>query len=127
MPKEESYFVGIPGPKAIRKDLLLTSKDLITVLRKMELIENLTQEREAELMSFRKTLAELTKLMKSLKGALPKHKLPRKKAVVQKETQTVLDKSVPKAKRPVVPKHNPKLDKLENELSKIESKLEELE
>ncbi len=110
---EEEYFVGIKDPIELRKELLLGSKDLITSLKKYDRFTHMRHEKQKYTEQLKRIMDELLVLNKKLRNHLPATPLK------------VPGMVVTAPKRALKPKD--KLDVLEKELSKVESRLKALE
>ncbi|MFQ5621512.1 MAG: hypothetical protein ACE5FT_06755 [Candidatus Nanoarchaeia archaeon] len=121
MAKQELY-VGIDDSTKVRKDLLLSSKDLLHSLKSYEQLKSIRAQKMELMYKYRRVLEEVFLLNKKLKKKLPKS--PKKPAVV-------LKKPVEAPKRPSSPvparKDLDTVKQLEQELDAIESKLNSLD
>lgn len=111
------FYASIPEPTEFRKDVLLTQKAIIDSLRKHEHIKKLRAEKEMRIGELKKMLAQLKLISGKMKSALPAQAMKRKETV----------KSAGKHTRKETVQKQSKMDILEDELSKIESKLSSLE
>jgi len=110
------FYASIPEPTEFRKDVLLTQKAIIDSLRKHEHIKKLRAEKEMRIGELKKMLAQLKLISNKMKSALPAHAVKRKEPA----------KKSAGARKETVQRQS-KMDILEDELSKIESKLSSLE
>ena len=111
----QSFYASIPEPTEFRKDVLLTQKAIIDSLRKHEHIRALRAEKEMRISELKKMLTQLKVISGKMKSSLPAQavrKAPAKSAGKAPRKETV---------------GQSKIDVLESELSKIESKLSSLE
>lgn len=112
---DEPLYVGVPEPTDLRKELLNSSKDIITSLRKYEKFHGIKQEKVKNIIEIIKILKELDSLNRRLKMAMPK-------SAVQ-----------PRIKRPEIPvskkiiSEKTRLAELEDELANVEEKLGKIE
>jgi len=113
--EDELFFVGIPDPIELRKELLTSSKNIIDSLRRHEKYQNIKDQKLQTIMDLKRVFDELLILNKKLRGKLPK--IPFKTPKAPKETTP----SKP-AKGAIS-----KLDILESELSRVEERLKGLE
>jgi len=127
--KEKGFYVGISNPIDVRRNLLETSKDIIQILKRYESLHRIKEEKRAEMNKFRSTVSEITQLMLRLKTSLPPVRiedLPRRE-VTETTRKPVAPVSVKRAKvsqESAAP--GSELDRLEQELGKIEDKLKSL-
>ena len=122
MAKEKAFYVGIENPITLRKDILGGSKELILTLQKYEAYKVVQKEKHAEVAKFKTIMGEMNSLLTRIKTHLPAikiHKLP-KIAVDRYKPVSGKVKPAP-SKAP-----NTELDRLEDELRKIEGKLGDL-
>ena len=115
MSEGEPLFVGIPEPTGLRKDILNSSKDIITSLRKYDDFSSIRQEKAKHIFEVLKLIKEIDSLNRKLKQAMPK-------TAVQ-----------PGIRRPEIPisskiiREKTRLADLEQELAKVEEKLGKIE
>ena len=119
----ELFFVEIRQPDDARKDILETLKDIIELLQKFESLKRTRHEKMEKIQKLRILMRDTNKLMgvlklklpqTNLKGIVPKHHEPKPKKVHAKKKEA--EEKVPKRERT-------ELDKLQEELRAIESKL----
>ena len=132
MAKEEIFHVGIEEPKEIRKNILESTRQVIYSLQRFEKLKAVRIEKAEKIILLKKQIIELLRLVEIFRKELPKTKLRAKEnidkieplniPVVKKEIREKRDKPV---KEQTTKKIN-ELDKLEYELSQIESKLNNL-
>ncbi len=117
MKESHAFYAGIHEPRELRKDVLLGQKAILDSLKKYEHIRAIRAEKEIRVLELKKMLSALRLLTGQLKGILPasaiKGKTPeaRPSAPMKQETRA----------------RKTKLQVLEEELAKIESKLTSLE
>jgi phosphoenolpyruvate carboxylase len=117
------FHVGVSHPTELRRDILLTQKDIVSNLKKYEHVLNIRAEKEMR-------IAELKKMLTTLKTTVGKinKALPANKVVGMKKSVPVPQKTLPApVKKPAMPKPKSEMDKLEDELSMIESRLANLD
>lgn len=118
--KEENLlFVGISGGNELRRDVLECSKGILETLKEHEKFKSLREEKIKLVRKFKDDVKGISRLISSLRGYLPKVKEVGIKKPVVKEERT-------KAVKVDVPKERNEIEKLEKELSEIESKLSSL-
>lgn len=111
MKKQDSYYVGINESTKIRKDLLLCSKSVIDVLKKISLFKELKQRKLEKVMELRHITDSLIVLNKKIRS-----KLPEKPEIPKEIKKRVKDENV-----------SYDVAYLEEELEKIERRLKNLE
>jgi hypothetical protein len=119
------FYAGVHGPRQLRKDVLVTQKAILDCLKKFEHIRALRQEKELRTLELKKMLNALRVISGQLKTKLPANaiKVAPKKAPEMHEFHAPKKQVVRKA--PV--RQKSKLELLEDELAKIESKLSSIE
>jgi hypothetical protein len=128
--KEKGFYVGISNPIDVRRNLLETSKDIIQILKRYESLHRIKEEKRAEMNKFRSTVSEITQLMLRLKTSLPPVRiedLPRREVTETTTRKPIAPMAVKRAKvsqESAAP--GSELDRLEQELGKIEDKLKSL-
>lgn len=120
---KEPLFVGISNPVLVRRNLLLSSKELIDALKRQEGLVDLRLRKENYLVEFKRIADELVVLNKKLRTHLPKVPL-REKEVRHVIPVRALSEG-PEA--PILPRKSSHIELLEKELSRIESKLDALD
>ena len=124
MAEQEPLYVGITDQTLIRKELLFSSKTIITALQKYEKLKDLQKQQIEATFEFRKLIEEIAVLNRKLKGEMPKTSM---KQPPKAKPKTPAKKTVKQKTKTVTPRSPSKLDVLEEELGKIESKLSRLE
>ncbi|MBW2969269.1 hypothetical protein KY304_01535 [Candidatus Woesearchaeota archaeon] len=116
--EKKPFFVGIDNPVFIRRSILLSSKGIIDCLKKSEGLVDLRLRKQNYLVEFKKIIDELLVLNRKLRSHLPKMHLREKEVPLRAKIQP----------KPIAsPKIHSHLDLLEEELSKVEAKLDALE
>ena len=119
----ELFFVEIKQPDEVRKDILETLKGIIELLQRFENFKRARHEKMERITKLRILMRDTNKLMgvlkiklpqTNLRGMIPKHHAPKPKKAHPK-------KKVAEVKEPK--KEKTHLDKLQDELNAIESKL----
>jgi DNA replicative helicase MCM subunit Mcm2 (Cdc46/Mcm family) len=122
--KEKAFYVGVKEPIDLRKNLLECSKIVVKSLQKYEKFKDIRKKKIENIINLKGIIKEIKKLNNNLISKLPETKIKAER----KER-----KIVPKGKKEVegeiskteIKKTN-ELEKLEAELSSIESKLDTL-
>lgn len=107
-PKKEEFYVEIGDANELRKDLLLSSKQLIHSLKKQKEYQLLKSQKKELIKELAKTMNKISELASSLQGHLPKTKVTLK--TKEKKELSVEDKE----------------DHFMKKLSKIEERLQAL-
>ncbi len=118
----QDLFVVVNSPVEIRKGILESSREMIQSLQRYEKFKMIRADKHHEIAKMRELTKDIVKDIAKLRNMLPKDVKPKhvKKPVVKKVVKTpVKKKPVP----PPKPKRKTELDKLEDELKDIESKL----
>ena len=127
--KEKGFYVGISNPVDVRRNILETSKEIIHVLKRYENFHHIKEAKRAEMNKFRSMVDEINQLMLRLKTSLPPVRmedLPRREAAetTRKAAEPVAVKRAKAMQEGTAP--SSELDRLEQELGKIEDKLKGL-
>lgn len=117
--KKENFFVGINNPVVIRRNLLSASKELIDSLKKYERYELIRNTKHEYVVELKKILDEAVVLNKKLRSHLPKNSA--------EEAPKLKPAKIAHKKAKETGSSQAKVDILEQELSKIEGKLDALE
>jgi len=122
--KEKAFYVGIKEPLDLRKNLLEQSKMVVKSLQKYERFKDIRRKKIENIMNLKNIIKEIKKLNNDLMSKLPETKI---------KTERKERKIVPKDKKEIEVelsktdiKKMGELEKLEAELSSIESKLNTL-
>lgn len=116
--EKKPFFVGINDPVFIRRSALLSSKNLIDCLKKYEGLVDLRLRKQNYLVEFKRVVDELLVLNRKLRSHLPKMHLRGKEVPMRTKIQS----------KPIAsPYGHSHLDMLEEELSRVEAKLDTLE
>ena len=121
--QSEVFFVQVMEPAQVRRNILESLKQILELLQRFEKFKHLRHEKANKIQKLRILMRDANKLMANLKSKLPQTSLrsvapePQKpeRRVSRKKNQTVQTKA-PRKERT-------ELEKLESELSAIESKL----
>ena len=122
---EEVFFVKIERPNELRKSLLESLKDIVENLQSFEKFTAVREEKLVNIEKLRDDIKGLVKLNSALKSVMPATKLTfaaEKKEKVGKQGEEMPVKET----RHLKPRSMSELEKLETELSKIESRLSSL-
>ncbi len=120
--EDELFYVGINEPSEIRKNLLLSSKTILTSLKKYEQIKNLRKQKAEYIIQLSSNMREITTLMNKLKSNLPNAKI--------RHLDIKPTKQEPEQKKSEEPKKMVKfaseIEKLEREIAMVEQKLKNI-
>ena len=129
----ELFFVEIKEPSEVRKNILETLKDILEVLQRFEKFRHIRHEKLENIQKLRLLLREENKLFGQVKAKLPQTNL---RAITVRETPKLTKKAhrkkAGKGKTAQVKSEKPQkkemtdIEKLESELTAIESKLKSL-
>lgn len=108
------FYVGVQSPVELRRACLLSSKALLDILKRYEDASLLRQEKAESIAELKHLFDEIIVLNRKLRSKLPKVAVPSEKPAPVE----VPKKNVVKTKT--------HMDLLEDELSKIEERLEAL-
>jgi len=134
MNTEEIFHVGLQHPNDVRKTILESTKEIIYSLQKFEKLKAVRVEKSEQIIRLKKEILELIRLIDIFRKELPKTKLRAKENFNKIEPLKIpnkikVDDNKESFKEEVNNNNNDKtneLDKLEMELSDIESKLNNL-
>lgn len=113
---KEPLFIGIPNSVSVRRGILLSSKDLIDSLKKYEGLVDLRLRRQNYVVEFKRVVDELLVLNRKLRSHLPKTQLREKEVPVRTKIEPTPFSS-----------HKSHLNLLEEELSRVEARLDTLD
>lgn len=115
--EQDVFYVGVSDPAGLRRDCLLGGKALLDILKRYEVSKELRENKLEYIYELKRVFDEILVLNRKLRTKLPK--VP--------EAPAIDDKERPAAKK--LPKKAPvrtHMDILEDELAKIEERLEAL-
>ncbi len=126
--KSDEVFVAIRDSVNLRRDILECSRDIIGSLKKYQNLERLKTEKFNGINQLRSIIRDINRTISKLKGTLPKTKLkivlPQQKQEKKAKEQEMSDVKEKKSEQPQETKKKlTEVDKLEAELSEIESRL----
>jgi hypothetical protein len=127
MKKQEPdlLFVELKEPGAVRRDVLMATKDVLDCLKRYEEFKALKAQKQQALDRLNRIVADLQSLNRRLRNKMPRAPVTVKEEAAW-EKEGVVEKfktgSLPSAARP-----KSKLDILQEELAKIEERLGALE
>lgn len=127
MAKEEkvkSFYVGLKDPTDLRRNLLECSKMVVRSLQKYERFRDLRRQKIENTLKLKSIIKEIKKYNNDLMSMLPETKVKEKKKEKTKipKGKKEIEEEISKAEI----KKMSELEKLEAELSSIESKLDTL-
>jgi len=127
MTMSEIIHVGIKEPKQHRKEILNFSIDIIQLLKKYERHKKLNKEKNLYRTHLMKNIKQLNNLLKGFHKMMPQVAIqePRPKVVIQKVSKKAIKKAV-KKKNARVKSKNKELDKFENDIASLKSKISSL-
>ena len=129
MKDKHVFYAGVHSPRELRKDVLVSQKALIDCLKKFEHLRQLRAEKELRIVELRKLLSALKIVSGQLKSRLPANAIkmaPKAKPMPEIEYAPAPVRKAPAQRKPTAPART-KLQILEDELAKIESKLSSIE
>ncbi|MBI2545620.1 hypothetical protein HYV81_00380 [Candidatus Woesearchaeota archaeon] len=119
MAEDYSLFVGIPEPVQARKSTLECAKEIIRQLQRYEELKPIREEKVKLTLELRHIFEEIDKLNTDLKAQFPKAGLKLPERIPIQETKK-------QAKNKISKKELNEIEKLEQELSFIEGRLNKL-
>ncbi|MBI2664506.1 hypothetical protein HYX10_04155 [Candidatus Woesearchaeota archaeon] len=118
--KEDPVYIGIEEPADVRRALLESSKNLISLLQENEGRKEQRKQKRQLLAELTNAMNEVKKLTARLKAEMPKVKMSSlPKAAKMAETPGETRKTAPK-------RYTSEAQKLEHEMAEIEEKLSRL-
>ena len=121
-PNDELFFVEVKEPAAVRRDILESLKNILEMLQRFENFKRMRHDKLMKMQKLRNLVKDANKIIGNLKSKMPQASL---KGMIQQENAKSAKKPVQKKKEAEKPKkkEGTELDRLEAELSAIESKL----
>lgn len=125
--KAEVYYMGIPNPVEIRKNILESARDMVQFLQMFEKFRIIREEKKQASALLKKHVRELTTLTNKIKTMLPKTSLRTKSKKIEPEkiekveTIEALKEAPQKSELPDIDVDD--IEELETELRDIEDKL----
>ena len=120
----EVFFVEVMDPAEIRRNILESLKQILELLQKFEKFKHLRHEKLQKIQKLRSLMKDTNKMLGNLKLKLPQTSLKYMPANKEKKTSAKPSRKKKEAKEEKIPKkEKTELERLEAELSAIESKL----
>jgi hypothetical protein len=125
--EQDLLFVELKEPSATRRDVLMSTKDVLDILKHYEEYRMVSQEKQRTLEELKRVVDSLQALNRRLRSKMPKPPIstPSVRELVAREREEK-DESI-SGPRPAMARPKSKLDILQEELEKIESRLGALE
>ena len=128
---DELFFVQVKDPNEVRRNILEILKEIVEVLQRFEKFKRIRHEKIEKINHLRVLIRQANKMLGDLKIKMPQTNL---RAVSVREAPRHVEKAHHKKKKKVTgekiekapKKEMTELEKLETELSAIESKLKSL-
>jgi len=117
MAEAKGFYVGVKEPVSLRRNLLESSKGIVQNLKDYEKLKLIREEKYKKILEFRDKINEILTLLSGLKEHLPKHGLREGVNIKNKTEKTK------KGKTKKVGIKIDEIDRLENDLAEIESRL----
>ena len=116
--KDDGFYVEVDDSVSVRRNLLESSKELLSALEMYERFKETRKEKTEAIERFKKSINEAYRLIAKLNAALPKVKLKKRKEAKEH--------AEPENEEEEIKPEMSELQKLEKELSEVEKKLERL-
>jgi len=130
-PDQNLLFVEIKDPSATRRDVLLSTKDVLDALKRYEEYKATKAEKQKTLDQLKKVVDDLLVLNRKLRSKMPKApvKIPDLTLRTRQEPRSAREREekIITGPTPIAARPKSKLDVLQEELEKIESRLGALE
>jgi len=125
--EQDLLFVELKEPSATRRDVLMSTKDVLDILKRYEEYRLVSQEKQRTLEELKRVVDSLQALNRRLRSKMPKPpiSIPEVRELVAREREEK-DESI-SGPQPAMARPKSKLDILQEELEKIESRLGALE
>ena len=117
MAETKGFYVGVKEPVSLRRNILESLKSVIQRLKDYENLKLIRKEKYKNVLEFRDKINEILVLLSDLKEHLPKHELGENVHVKRKAEKNK------KGKTKKVEIETDEIEKLENDLTEIESRL----
>ena len=117
-----TLFVELPDHSGVRRDVLMSTKDVLDALRRYEEYKRIKSEKLQALSELKQTVNQISTLNRKLRSKLPKTQIRIPEVSTREREELFTGPSPASSARP-----KSKLDSLQEELEKIESRLGALE
>tara|TARA_Y100000310_G_C20693181_1_gene823728 strand:- start:1371 stop:1745 length:375 start_codon:yes stop_codon:yes gene_type:complete len=124
MSEDENFFVQVRSPGELRKEILISSKNVLMTLKKYEEINDLRSKKVESLSVLKEVMKEIKMLVNQLNNFLPKTTLRAASKKPGRERKESLE--VKREIKDIRKDTTSELDKLERELASIEGKIGDL-
>ena len=121
--QSEVFFVQVMEPAQVRRSVLECLKQILELLQRFEKFKHIRHEKMSKIQKLRNLMRDANKIMAELKSKLPQTNFRSSAPREPKPAKKIANKKneAPQAKVPK--KERTELERLESELSAIESKL----
>lgn len=128
------YYVSLEDPKSFRRELLGSTKVIIKLLQRYEMLKIVREKKIKLMFNYSKSIAEINMLVNKLKKAIPKNKIKdlpvinevTKQVYVQPSYNKIQNNTIQSKPTINVSRENNNLDELHNQLAEIEARLNSL-
>lgn len=121
--ENELFFVEIKEPGEVRRNILEALKEIVELLQRFEKFRHVRHEKLLRIQKLRVLMKDANKTLGSLKAMLPQTGIRVPVAREQKQQPKKAQKKKETKEEKPAKKERTELEKLESELSAIESKL----
>lgn len=121
MADENIFFMKVDNPVEVRRNLLESSRNAIHSLQRYERFKKIREKKAEQIIALRRAVKEMNQLFLQLKKELPDTELHTVEKVPHHRSKKKQEK-----KQKQLPIASSELTKLEQELKKIEAKLDAL-
>ena len=120
----EIFFVEVKEPSEVKRNVLETMKEILELMQQFEKFKQIRHQKLLKIQRLRSLVKDANKIFGILKSKLPQASFKTiKPKPVQKHERKPAAKKEKTPKEDAQKKHKTELDRLESELSAIESKL----
>lgn len=124
---ENVLFVELKEPSATRRDVLMSTKDVLDALKKYEEYKSIKAEKMTVLSQLKRVADDLLVLNRKLRAKLPKAPIQIPGFTIRAREREEKEEPFITGPAPHLARPKSKLDILQEELEKIESRLSALE
>jgi septal ring factor EnvC (AmiA/AmiB activator) len=124
--ENDLLFVELKEPSSTRRDILMSTKDVLDVLRRYEEYRAISTAKQEALAELNQVVSSIQSLNRKIKAKMPKAPVSMPKIHEFVREREEKDESIT-GPQPEMARPKSKLDILQEELQKIESRLSSLE
>lgn len=126
---ESEYYISLEDPKTFRKDLLGSTKVIIKLLQRYEILKSIRTKKTEVMFKYAKNITEINMLVNKLKRVMPKAKLKNIPQInnPSQENKSTTSNNFIQSESTSIKKSQTNINDLHDQLAEIEARLSKLD